>query len=111
MRRNACQNIRNSLELEVKKGGLIYVSKPGGKWNSVAGEMLQPFVETGHLIITGASSLNRGFVKSKENRNTIHFNAESPNVELLIRIMHSAKSAQCLRSSFELEWTAQSCRG
>ena len=80
MRRNFCQLIGHSLDLEVKIGGMTLVSKPGGKWNSVAGQMLQRFVETGH-----PASLNRGVVKRKNNRNTIHTNAESPNVELLFQ--------------------------
>ena len=82
MRRNLYQLIGHSLDLEVKTGGMTLVSKPGGKWNSVVGQMPQRFVETGHPASTRTSSLNRGVVKRKNNRNTIHINAESPNVEL-----------------------------
>ena len=64
---------------------------PEEKWNSVAGEMLPRFVETGHPVFTGSSSLSRRVVQRKNNRNTMHFSA------------FRSKSAQ--------EWTAQSWRG
>ena len=41
-------------------------------------------------FLTGTSSLNRGVLKRKKNKNIIRFNAESSNVELLFRIIHSA---------------------
>ena len=34
--------------------------------------------------------MSRGILKRKQNRDTIHFNAESSNTELLLRIIHSA---------------------
>ena len=39
---------------------------------------------------TSTSALSRGALKRKKNRNTIHFTAESSNVKLLFRIIHSA---------------------
>ena len=82
-----------------------YVSKAEENWNSMAGQMLQRFVETGHPIFKGTSSLNRGVFKRKNIKNAIHFNAESSNVELLSRIISLCKSAQCPRSCVELELT------
>ena len=53
--------------------------------------MVQRFEETGHPVFTGASSaLNRGVMKGKNKKDTIHFNGESSNTELLFRISHSA---------------------
>ena len=65
------------------------LSKPEGKWNSVAATMRQRFMETSNFY-TGTSALSRGALKRKENRNTIHFTAESSSVKLLFRIIHSA---------------------
>ena len=67
-----------------------YLSKPEGKWNSVAAQMPQRFVEMGHPIFTVTRSLNRGVLRRKKNKNTIHFNAESSDVELSLRIIHCA---------------------
>ena len=36
------------------------------------------------------SALSRGVLKRKKNRDTIHFNADSANTELLFRTIHSA---------------------
>ena len=85
MRRYSREDIGRSLDLEVKRCGVVHIYQSlKGKWNSVAAQMLHRFVEIGHPIFTGTSSLNRG------DKNTIHFNAESSHVELLFRIIHSA---------------------
>ena len=41
------------------------------------------------VVVVGFSALNRGVLKRKGGRCTIHFTAESPNVELLFRTIHS----------------------
>ena len=42
------------------------------------------------LFFTGISALNRGVLKRRQNKSTIHFNRESTNTELLFQTMHSA---------------------
>ena len=64
--------------------------KPDGKWDSAAPSMVQRFAETGHPIFKGISALSRGILKRKQKRDTIHFNADSSNTELLFRTIHSA---------------------
>ena len=91
MRRNSCQDIGHSLDLEVKRSGMVLVCQsPNGQWNSVAAQMLQRFLETGHPTCTGTSALSRGFLKGKKNKDTSHITAESSNAELLFRIIHSS---------------------
>ena len=51
---------------------------------------LEKFKEKGHPIFRGISALNRGALKRKGGRCTIHFTAESSNAELLFRAIHSA---------------------
>ena len=51
---------------------------------------LEKFKERGHPIFRGISALNRGALKRKGGRCTIHFTAESSNAELLFRAIHSA---------------------
>ena len=72
-----------------------YVYNPEGKWNQQAGQMIDVFAQSGHPAFRGTSAFNRGTLKRKAGRNTIHFTADSGTIEL---IMHS-KSAQCLRST------------
>ena len=94
MRRYSREDIGRSLDLEVKRCGVVHIFQSlKGKWNSVAAQMLQRFVEIGHPIFTGTGSLNSGDFRRKKNKNTIHFNAESSDVELLFRIIHSAVSS------------------
>ena len=52
--------------------------------------MVQRFTETGHPVFKGISALSRGILKRKQNRDTIHFNADSSNTELLFRTVHLA---------------------
>ena len=63
--------------------------KPEGKWNSVASQMVQRFKETGHPVFTSASALSRGVLRMLKGKETIHFNADASNTELLFRIIHS----------------------
>ena len=52
--------------------------------------MLQRFEETGHPIFTCVSALSRGILKRMKNKDTIHFTAETSNIELLFRNIHFA---------------------
>ena len=67
-----------------------YNYKPDGKWDSIASRMVKDFEETGHPVFKGISALNRGIMRRKKSKDTIHYNGESSNVELLYRIIHSA---------------------
>ena len=52
--------------------------------------MVKLFEETGHPVFTGMSALNRGIMRRRKNKDSIHDYGESFNVDLLYRIMHSA---------------------
>ena len=52
--------------------------------------MVKLFEEAGHLVFTGMSALNRGIMRRRKNKDSIHDYGESFNVDLLYRIMHSA---------------------
>ena len=60
-----------------------------GKWGSTATQMVERFKDIGHLVFKSISALRRG-VLQKNNRDTIDFNADASNTELLFRIIHSA---------------------
>ena len=64
--------------------------KPEGLWDSVASQMVQRSRERGRPVFGGASALSRGTLKRLKGKETIHFNADASNTELLFRIMHSA---------------------
>ena len=63
---------------------------PEGKWDSTATRMVKRFKESGHPVFKSISALSRGILKRKNNRDTIHFNADASNTELLFRTIHSA---------------------
>ena len=46
--------------------------------------------ETGHHVFKGTSALNRGITRKRKSKDTIHYNGDASNVELLYRIIHSA---------------------
>ena len=48
------------------------------------------FKESGRPIFRGTSALNRGLLKRKGGRYTIHFNAEVSSADLFFRTIHSA---------------------
>ena len=82
-------------------GTLSYI--PEGKWDCTATQVVERFNDTGHPVFKSISALNRAILKQQNIRDIIHFNADASNTELLFRIIHSVcKSAQYLRSSFEL---------
>ena len=62
---------------------------PEGKWDTTATQMVERCKDTGHPEIKSISALSRGILKKKNNRDTIHFNADASNTELLFRIIHS----------------------
>ena len=51
---------------------------------------LERFKETNHPVFKSISALNRGILTRKNNRDAIHFNADSSNTEFLFRTIHSA---------------------
>ena len=58
-------------------------------WDSTANKMFQRFRETGHPVFKSISALSRGIQKRKNGKETIQFNGDSSNTELLFRIIHS----------------------
>ena len=75
--------------------------KPDGKWDSAASSMVQRFAETYHPIFKGISALSRGILKRKQNRDTIHFNADSSRTqnsyfESFTQQISSVCTEQCL---------------
>ena len=61
---------------------------PKGERDSTANEMVQRFKETGHLVFKSTSALSRGILKRKKQFETIHFNGDSSDTELLFRTIH-----------------------
>ena len=66
-----------------------YNYKPDGKWDSIASRMVKDFEEQDTPVFKGISALTRGIMRRKKSKDTIHYNGESSNVELLYRIIHS----------------------
>ena len=62
---------------------------PEGKWDSTATQMMERFKDTSHPVFKSISALSRGILEKKNNRDTIHFNADGSNTELLFRTIHS----------------------
>ena len=52
--------------------------------------MVEDFENPGHLVFQEISPLGRGILKKKNNRDTIHFNGEYYNIDLLHWTIHSA---------------------
>ena len=55
-----------------------------------ASQTVEDFESSKHPVFEGLSPLGRGILKEKNNRDTIHFNGEYCNIDLLYRIVHSA---------------------
>ena len=64
--------------------------KPDGKWDQQTNQMIELFAQRGHPVFRGTSALHRGTLQRKSGRNTIHFTADSGNIELMLRTIHSA---------------------
>ena len=62
-------------------GGSSY--PPKGEWDSTANEMGQRSKETVHPVFKNTSALSRGILKKKKDFETIQFNGDSSNTELL----------------------------
>ena len=60
-----------------------------GEWDPLANKMVQRFQGTGHPVFKSISALSRGILKKKNGRETIHFNGDSTNTELLFQKIHS----------------------
>ena len=63
---------------------------PERKCDSTATRMVERLKETSHSAVKSISALSRRIMKRKNNRDTIHFNADASNTELLFRTVHSA---------------------
>ena len=53
-----------------------------GKWQDTANMMVEQFEESGHPVFKGVSTLARGILRKKNNKETIRFNADASNTEL-----------------------------
>ena len=64
--------------------------------------MVGRFKDNGHPVFKSISGESRGILKKKNNRDTIHFNADASNTEFLFRIIHSVHqlSIQGARSNW-----------
>ena len=115
--RTMCFKFRNSQELreEILAGALAFLglvsekqwyenqSYPReGKWQATVGQMVDRFEESGHPVFKSVSPLARGILRRKNNKETIHVNADASNTALKLNDSFS-KSAQYLRSSRRLE--------
>ena len=68
-----------------------FLCTPEGKWDSTATHMVERLKETNHPAFKSISALSRGiFLKRTNNRDTLHFDADASNTELLFRTIHSA---------------------
>ena len=71
-------NSEQVLDLEAKRNGLenqITFLKENGKTEPT-------FEGSGHPVFKGVSPLARGILRNKNNKETIHFNADASNTEL-----------------------------
>ena len=74
-----------------------------GTWDSTTTQMVDGSKETGHPVFKSISALSRGIVERKNNRDTVHFNADASNKHRKVVSNGSfSKSAQYLRSSLNL---------
>ena len=61
----------------------------GGKWDLRASQIVENFENSGHPVFREVSPLGRGILKKINNRDTIHFNGEYGNKNLLYRTDHA----------------------
>ena len=59
-----------------KKWHGTHSQTPEGKADSTATQMVKRFEESGHPVFKSLSDLSRGILKRKNDRDTIHFNAD-----------------------------------
>ena len=67
-------------------GGLSH--PPKRDWDFTANEVVQRFKETSHLVLKSTSALSRGIPKRNKGFETMHFNGDSANTELLFHTVH-----------------------
>ena len=66
-----------------------------------ATQIVERFKEIGlHPEFKSISALSRGILKRKNNRDTIHYNADASNTELLFRTIHSANQFRIYGASW-----------
>ena len=71
---------------------------PERKWDSTATLMVERFKDTGHPVFKSISASSRGVLIKKNNRDTIHFNADASDTELLFQIIHSVNPLSIYRA-------------
>ena len=67
-----------------------YDHTPEGRWEQQSNQRIEQFQQSGHPVIRGISAHYRGTLKRISRRNTVHFTADSGNIELMQRTVHSA---------------------
>ena len=73
-----------------KKWYGTHTSKPNGKWDRVAEDMMINFSESGHPVFRGSSALERGALRRKGNGEvSIHFCGDDDRAELVLRTIIS----------------------
>ena len=87
-RRDSCKDTGRFWVPERKRSGMEPYT-PEETWDSTANQMVERFKDTGHPVFKSIGALSRGILKKKNGRDTIHFNADASNRELLFRIIHS----------------------
>ena len=67
-----------------------YESNYEGEWDLRASKVVDDFERSGHPAFKGICPLGREILKKKKGKDTIHFNGEQSNIDLLFRTVHSA---------------------
>ena len=67
-----------------------YAVDCGGKWDLRASQILEEYENSGHPVFKWASPPGRETLKIKSDRDTIHFDGEFDNIDLLYRTVHAA---------------------
>ena len=63
---------------------------PEGKWHATADQMVERFEGSGHPVFKSVAPSARGILRTKNNKETMHFTADASNTEHLCRTIHSA---------------------
>ena len=101
-------DVLRSWDEEKWYGTVLYT--PEGKWDSTATQMVERFQETGHPAFKSICASTRGILRKKNNRDTIHFNADASNTQLLFRIIHSVNQLS-INGSLRIGVSSSACRG
>ena len=75
----------------------IYLERPQGEWDRVAGLMMIKFGESGHSVFRARSPLSRGTLRS--GKLSFHFCADGDTFDTVFRTIISVDQHQSLRSS------------